>query len=156
MQNVDDIQWMMQALKLADKAQACGEVPIGAILVIDNQIVAEGWNQPITQCDPTAHAEIVAIRHASQRCNNYRLNHSTLYVTIEPCMMCLGAMMHARVNRLIYGAAELRSGILSHTKKDVYQYFNHTMMVQGGVLKDECLVKLQKFFQDRRDTNKKS
>lgn len=145
-----DIYWMQHALALAHKAQAENEVPVGAVLILNNQLIGQGWNQPIGQCDPSAHAEIMAIRQGAQHLGNYRLSGSQLYVTIEPCMMCLGAMMHARVKQLIYGAPDDRSGLIAQIHQPTYQYFNHTIMVQGGVLELECRSIMQDFFKKKR------
>ena len=108
-----DLFWMQRALELAQKAQALGEVPIGAVIVKDDQIIGEGYNSPIGHHDPTAHAEIMALREAAQRIGNYRLLNTTLYVTIEPCVMCAGAMIHARISRLVYGAQDPKTGAVS-------------------------------------------
>lgn len=143
--------WMRQAIALAMRAEAQGEVPVGALLVHENKIVGEGWNQPISLCDPTAHAEIMALRAGAQALNNYRLLDTVLYVTLEPCAMCVGAMVHARIAGLVYGAADPKSGAagsvfpLLNDKK-----FNHTLDVTGAVLANECGDMLKRFFKKRR------
>ena len=146
-----DIFWMQRALELARKAQALGEVPIGAVLVRDDQIVGEGFNSPISQHDPTAHAEIMALRDAARRIGNYRLLNTTLYVTIEPCVMCAGALIHARVANLVYGASEPRTGAVTSIF-DVLQSpeLNHRVDVRHGVLAAESAALMQGFFRTRR------
>lgn len=140
MTKTTDIYWMQQALKLAKLAAAKNEVPVGAILVLDNKIIGEGWNQPIISNDPTAHAEIIALRQGSQNINNYRLINTTLYVTLEPCAMCIGAMLHARIKRLVFGA---------YDSKDTNK-LNHNIPYAGGILQQECSDLLTEFFQKRR------
>jgi tRNA(adenine34) deaminase len=142
---------MTRALELARSAAAASEVPVGALLVLDGAIIGEGWNRPIGACDPTAHAEIEALRDAARRTGNYRLTGSTLYVTMEPCPMCAGAIVHARVARVVYGAADLRAGAAG-TVIDVFgsAAVNHRVAVTGGVLAEECRDILQAFFQARR------
>ncbi len=142
---------MQRALELADCAAREGEVPVGAVLVKEGEIVGEGWNRPIASHDPTAHAEIQALRLGAERVENYRLIDTTLYVTLEPCAMCAGAMVHARVNRLVYGAADPKTGaagsvlnVLQHPR------LNHLVEVTGGVLENECGEKLRRFFRERR------
>ncbi|MDX2042477.1 MAG: tRNA adenosine(34) deaminase TadA [Acidobacteriota bacterium] len=139
------------ALAEAQRARDVGEVPIGAIVVIDNQIVGNGHNQPIELNDPTAHAEILAIRRAAERIGNYRLTDATMYVTIEPCAMCAGAMVNARIKRLVYGATEIRAGAVN----SVFQIcsnssLNHQVEVTSGVRDDECRKLMQEFFKQRR------
>src|SRR3954471_16589775 len=146
-----DEQWMRYALNRALQAGERGEVPVGAVLVLDGELVAEGVNEPIATNDRTAHAYIVAIRRAAAELRNYRLTGSTLYVTIEPCQMCVGAMIHARVARLVYGAPEPRAGaIQSAMRAHEHPALNHRMDVTGGVLEAECREVIQRFFQDRR------
>jgi tRNA(adenine34) deaminase len=148
---LDDERWMRRALELAAQAEIDGEVPVGALLVQDGVVLGEGWNRPIRTNDPTAHAEIQALRAASARLANYRLSGSTLYVTLEPCPMCAGAMVHARVARLVYGAADPRAGaagtVINLLNTEV---LNHRAAVQGGVLGEECGQLLRRFFKDRR------
>ena len=146
-----DIKWMEKALKLARKAEAAGEVPVGAVIVKDDELIAEGWNQPITSNDATSHAEIMAMREAGKKLNNYRLIDTVMYVTLEPCSMCVGAMIHARVSKVIYGASEPRTGALggAFNLLEANQH-NHVFDVLSGVLEEESKVMLQSFFQSRR------
>jgi tRNA(adenine34) deaminase len=146
-----DVKWMAKALELAHRAEAAGEVPVGAVIVKDNQLIAEGWNQPISSHDATSHAEIMAMRDAGKKLNNYRLIDTTIYVTLEPCSMCVGAMIHARVARVVYGAAEPRTGALggAFNLLDANQH-NHLFDVDAGVLAEESRALLQNFFQSRR------
>lgn len=150
---MDDEQqkWMRRALALADEAQDAGEVPVGAVVVRDGEVVGEGFNRPVSTHDPSAHAEIMALRDAGQRLGNYRLPGCDLYVTIEPCAMCTGAMIHARVRHLFFGATEPRSGaIVSHFGLHDRSELNHRMMVRGGVLEGECGRLIRDFFRARR------
>ena len=152
---VTDEEWMQYALTLADKAYQQGEVPVGAVLVKQNQLIAKGWNQPIARHDPSAHAEIMALRLAGQAEQNYRLPNTRLYVTLEPCIMCAGAILHARVERVIFGAYDPKTGVAG----SVFEIFNarhhnHRIEVTGGVLAESCGDKLRAFFKERR--NKKS
>ena len=143
--------WMQRAIELAKVAESCGEVPVGAILVKDDQIIGEGYNSPISEKDPTAHAEIRALRDAAQRIGNYRLLNTSLYVTLEPCLMCVGAIVHARVSEVIYGAAEPKTGAAG-SAFDVLTspVHNHRVELRGGVLADDCAQLLTNFFQQRR------
>ena len=142
---------MRAALDEALRARAAGEVPIGAVVVIDGALVGRGFNQPISAGDPTAHAEIVAIRDAALTVGNYRLTGATMYVTIEPCLMCVGALVHARVGRLVFGAAEPRTGALvSAVRAAELPGFNHRFEVVAGVREDECREMMQAFFRERR------
>jgi tRNA(adenine34) deaminase len=142
---------MRMALHEAAKARASGEVPVGALLVIDGRVVGAGFNQPIGRHDPTAHAEIVALRAAASAIGNYRLTGSILYVTVEPCMMCVGAMIHARVATVVYGAPEPRAGALvSAARAHETPGLNHRFEVIGGVLEQECRRMIQGFFEERR------
>jgi tRNA(adenine34) deaminase len=146
-----DQQFMRFALNRALEARQRGEVPVGAIVVIDGDIQGEGFNQPIETCDPTAHAEIVAIRQAARRIGNYRLIGSTVYVTIEPCQMCVGAMVHARIARLVYGAPEPKAGAIeSAMRAHEHPALNHRFEVTARVLEHECREVLQDFFRERR------
>ena len=148
---MDDRYWMQRALELAARAGEKGEVPVGALLVRDDQIIGMGANQPLTSRDPSAHAEIVALRDAGGREENYRLPGSTLYVTIEPCTMCFGAMVHARVARLVYGAAEPRAGVcVSNLQLPEQDFYNHRIEVEGGVLAEQCGELMRTFFRGRR------
>ncbi len=146
-----DIHWMRHALALADRGEAQDEVPVGCVIVRDNILIGEGWNRPISSNDPTAHAEIVALRDAARRAGNYRLSGATLYVTLEPCLMCAGAMVHARVERLVFGASDPRRGAVNSTTHAFEtQGLNHRVEVFGGVLDNECAGRLQAFFRARR------
>ena len=147
----DDGKWMEKALAAASDAGARGEVPVGAVLVRDDRVIAIGGNSPISLNDPTAHAEIVAIRDAAAFSNNYRLPGTTLYVTLEPCIMCMGAMLHARISRLVYGATDPKSGAVS----SVYTIgndglLNHKMDIAGPVLEQRCASMLKSFFTEKR------
>ncbi len=142
---------MRQALSYARAAEASGEVPVGAVLVINQEVVASGQNAPIRTNDPTAHAEILALRQAGQQAGNYRLASSTLYVTMEPCPMCAGALVHARVHRLVFGARDLRfGGVRSKFRIADSELLNHQLEVTEGVLAVECTELLQSFFEKRR------
>lgn len=142
---------MRRALQLAGDAARSGEVPVGAVVVVDGAIVGEGFNQPIAAHDPTAHAEIVALRAAAKERGNYRLTGATLYVTVEPCLMCVGALVHARIGVVVYGAAEPKAGAIeSMTSAHELPGLNHRLAVVGGVLADESRALLQQFFRDRR------
>ncbi len=142
---------MRVALDEARRARDAGEVPIGAVVAIGGEIVGRGFNQPIGAADPTAHAEIVALREAARRTGNYRLTDAVLYVTIEPCLMCVGALVHARVGTLVYGAAEPRTGAVSSTVRGGdLPGLNHRFAVVTGVLEDECRELVQEFFRSRR------
>jgi len=142
---------MRLALDQARKAAAAGEVPVGAVVVVNDTVVGTGFNQPITSIDPTAHAEIVALRAAATTVDNYRLTGSTMYVTVEPCLMCVGAMVHARVGLVVYGAAEPKAGAIeSMTRAHELSGLNHRLTAQGGVLEADCRQLLQEFFQSRR------
>lgn len=147
----DDIRWMQDALVLAHRAAAAGEVPVGAVLVRDGECLARGWNHPIAASDPTVHAEIHALRTAAEAERNYRLTGTTLYVTLEPCVMCVGAMVHARVARLVYGAVEPRTGAVESCFQLLQPgLHNHTISCQGGVLAEESADLLRTFFRSRR------
>lgn len=144
-------QHMRRALELAREARRRGEVPVGAVIVLDGAIVGEGFNQPIGSHDATAHAEIVALREAGKRVGNYRLTGATMYVTIEPCQMCVGAMVHARIARLVYGAREPKAGAIeSVMRAHEHPALNHRMIAEGGLLEDECRALIQEFFEERR------
>jgi len=146
-----DESWMREALALAQRAETAGEVPVGAVLVKDGERVAAGWNQPILARDPTAHAEIMALRAGAQALGNYRLTGTTLYVTLEPCGMCAGALVHARVARLVYGAADPKAGAAGSVFNLVQaDALNHRLEVTGGVLAEECGGLLKDFFSRRR------
>ena len=146
-----DARFMQRALNLAQRARAEGEVPIGALVVVGEQVVGEGWNQPIKMSDPTAHAEMVALRAAAAACNTYRLNDAILYVTLEPCTMCIGAIITARISRVVFGAWDHKAGACGSVF-DVPREtrLNHRVDVFGGVCKDECAALLKEFFEERR------
>lgn len=149
----DHVGWMTRALALAARAGESGEVPVGAVVVVAGTIVGEGWNRPIATTDPTAHAEVVALRAAAAAVRNYRLSGATLVVTVEPCLMCVGAMIHARIGTVVYGAAEPRAGALgSSLAAHEAPGLNHRLTVVGGVLADDCRALMQGFFRDRRTT----
>jgi tRNA(adenine34) deaminase len=148
---VDDELMMAAALDEARRARDAGEVPIGAIVVLDAEVVGRGFNQPISSGDPTAHAEIVAIRAAARQIDNYRLTGATLYVTIEPCLMCVGALVHARIATLVYGAAEPRTGaVVSTVRGGELPGHNHRFEVISGIRDQECRELMQQFFRERR------
>ena len=151
MPNEQDLEFMQLALVEAQKARALGEVPVGAVLVSDNEVIATGHNQPISNNDPSAHAEVAALRAAGKSLSNYRLPNTTLYVTLEPCMMCCGAIMHARIARVVYGAADAKTGCV-HSVLNLFDnpQLNHHTMVEGGVLAEECAQVLKDFFKERR------
>jgi tRNA(adenine34) deaminase len=143
--------FMDAALEQARLALAAGEVPIGAVLVIDDAIVARGYNQPISACDPTAHAEVLVLRDAAHRAGNYRLTNADLYVTLEPCLMCVGALVHARVRGVIYGAAEPKTGALVSTVRALdTPGLNHRFAVTGGVREEQGRELIQEFFREKR------
>lgn len=144
---------MHAALAEARKAHDAGEVPVGAVVVLDGEVIGAGFNQPISTTDPTAHAEVVALRAAAKAVGNYRLTGATLYVTVEPCLMCVGAMVHARIGLVVYAAAEPKAGaIQSMTSAHELPGLNHRMNTLGGVLAEESRDLLQQFFQARRAT----
>jgi tRNA(adenine34) deaminase len=146
-----DIDFMRSALELAEQAQAAGEVPVGAVVVKDGAIIGRGYNRPISAADPTAHAEIMALRDAAQRLANYRLVDCTLYVTLEPCAMCVGAIFHARIARLVFGAADPKTGACgSVIDLPAEARLNHHMQVTGNVLAEEGSGRLKQFFAERR------
>lgn len=151
LENLTDEFWMSFALAEARQAVAVDEVPIGAVLVLNNKIIGCGYNQPISTCDPTAHAEIVALREAARQTANYRLTDATMYVTIEPCAMCAGALVNARISRLVYGAAEPRQGAVN----SIFQIctnssLNHQIEITAGVKEADCKTLMQDFFKARR------
>ncbi|MBU3611504.1 tRNA adenosine(34) deaminase TadA [Polynucleobacter sp. MG-27-Goln-C1] len=146
-----DRQFMQQALSLAKLAAAAGEVPVGAVLVRDGQIISTGFNQPITNSDPSAHAEMMALRAAAQSESNYRLPGTTLYVTLEPCTMCAGAMLHARVERVVFGATDPKTGAAGSVLNVFSEkQINHQTQVEGGIMGEECGQVLRDFFKERR------
>jgi tRNA(adenine34) deaminase len=142
---------MQAALDQARSAREAGEVPVGAVVAVDGEIVGSGFNQPLGLVDPTAHAEILALRSAARALGNYRLTGATMAVTIEPCLMCVGAMVHARIGEVVYGAAEPKAGALvSAQRAHEAPGLNHRLVVRGGVCEDECRRLMQKFFRERR------
>jgi tRNA(adenine34) deaminase len=146
-----DEDFMRHALMLARRAQDEGEVPVGALVVLDEKIIGEGWNRPIAASDPSAHAEIQAMRAAATQRKNYRLIGATLYVTLEPCAMCVGAMFHARIRRVVFGASDPKTGAAGSTVNLFEERrLNHHALVQGGVLAAECGALLSAFFASRR------
>ena len=152
MDDVLDRKYMARALMLARRAEAEGEVPVGAVIVREGKVIGEGWNRPIASHDPSAHAEIVALRDAAAREGNYRLPNSTLYVTLEPCPMCAGAIIHARVAQLVFGASDPKGGaagsVFSLLPSD--HRFNHRVAVRSGTLAETCAEQLRAFFRARR------
>ena len=151
-----DEKMMRYALELADKAEALGEIPVGAVLVDDaRNISGEGWNLSFVQSDPTAHAEIIALRDGAKHLQNYRLLNTTLYVTLEPCTMCAGAILHSRIKRLVFGASDYKTGAVGSRFHFFDDYkMNHTLEITSGVLAEECSHKLSAFFQKRREEKK--
>ena len=145
-----DQRWMQHAIEMAKQAAAAGEVPVGAIIVAQEKIISQGFNQPISQLDPSAHAEIVAIRDAAQTRQNYRLVDSTLYVTLEPCPMCAGAIIQARITRVVYGAADQKSGAAGSIVNLFAYPWNHKVAYTGNILAQPCAQLLQQFFQAKR------
>ncbi|BAN46894.1 tRNA-specific adenosine deaminase [Metapseudomonas resinovorans NBRC 106553] len=146
---------MREALELARQGAALGEVPVGAVLVQDGEVVGRGFNCPISGHDPSAHAEMVAVRDAASRLENYRLVGSTLYVTLEPCSMCAGLIVHSRITRVVYGATEPKAGVaVSRGRFFDQEFLNHRVLVEGGVLGQECSEMLSGFFQARRAARK--
>ena len=147
-----DDYWMSRALELASQGERRDEVPVGAVVVLDEVALGEGWNQPIGRHDPTAHAEVMALRAAGERLRNYRLTGSTLYVTLEPCLMCAGAIVHARVARLVYGASDPKVGAVASRGNSLeLPGLNHRVEVTGGVMAVECGEVLKRFFRARRE-----
>lgn len=146
-----DEVFMQRALALASLAAKEGEVPVGAVMVLDNEIIAEGYNAPIKNRDPSAHAEMVVLREAAKKIGNYRLLDTTLYVTLEPCLMCAGAMVHARIKRLVYGAADPRTGVIkSQANLLDAPFLNHKVEWEGDVLASSCGELLKQFFKGKR------
>ena len=149
--DTNDTHWMQAALTLAAKAATLGEVPVGAVVVQNNRIVGQGWNSPISEHDPSAHAEIVALRDAAKKLGNYRLPGATLYVTLEPCTMCAGALIHARISELVFAAREPRAGVVCSTCELLDEpWYNHKVNWQDGVMAEESSALLQAFFRARR------
>ena len=146
-----DTAWMRLAIEQAHQAESLGEVPVGAVMVIEGALIAAAFNAPISGCDPSAHAEIAVLRKAAELRKNYRLPFSTLYVTIEPCTMCMGAMIHSRVQRVVFGAREPRAGaVVSQLQLAGQPFYNHQIEVTEGVLADECGALVSTFFRAKR------
>lgn len=155
--SVDDEKWMQLAYQQAALAAEIGEIPVGAVIVSQGQVLGQGFNQPITTLDPTAHAEIIALRNACQNINNYRLpEDATLYVTLEPCTMCVGALVHSRIGRVVFSATEPKAGSLVSARQllDNSGYYNHRFEFSGGCLHEQCSQQLSDFFKMRRDQKK--
>ena len=151
-----DLFWMQHALELANRAESEGEVPVGAIVVYEDQVIGEGWNRPIIDNDPTAHAEIMALRNAAKKINNYRLLDTSLYVTLEPCIMCSGAIIHSRVKRVVYGATDPKAGAVESAFNILgTDCLNHQVNVERGILAKECGQVLTDFFRKRRNEKKR-
>ena len=147
----NDEHWMARALTLAASAASAGEVPVGAVVVRDGEELGAGYNAPITGCDPTAHAEICALRDAAKRTGNYRLSGATLYVTLEPCTMCVGALVHSRISRLVYGTCEPKSGAVESARRTLDEpHLNWQIETLGGVLRNDCSQVISDFFSRRR------
>lgn len=150
-----DEQFMQAAIEQAKLADTLNEVPVGAVVVLDGQIIGRGFNQPISACDPTAHAEVMALRDAAKNIENYRLVDADLYVTVEPCTMCSGAIVHSRIRRIIYGTTEPKAGV-AQSQEIIFTkpYFNHQVEVVSGVLAQACTDVIQAFFKRRREEKK--
>lgn len=154
-QQQQDEFWMDYTQHVAAKAEAIGEVPVGAIVILDNRLIAEGWNQSISSHDPTAHAEVMALKKAGQVLNNYRLIDTTLYVSLEPCPMCAGAMVHARVKRVVFGAYDEKTGAAGSVFNLVdSSQLNHRLLISGGVNQLKCVNQIRQFFKKRRAEHK--
>ena len=154
--NGEDETWMNRALKLAEQAATAGEVPVGAVVVLDGKEIGTGFNAPISGCDPTAHAEIRALRDAARRIGNYRLPGATLYVTLEPCTMCVGAIVHSRVSRLVYGTAEPKAGAVESARRTLdEEHLNWRVESVSGVLANQCSDIISVFFARRRADNRR-
>ncbi|WP_051560530.1 tRNA adenosine(34) deaminase TadA [Marinobacterium jannaschii] len=150
-----ELRWMKHALQLAERAADLGEVPVGAVIVLNDKVIGEGWNHPISGHDPTAHAEIMALRAAAQAVENYRLVDAELYVTIEPCTMCAGAIVHARIRRVVFGATEPKAGaVISNGKVFGQPWMNHLVDYRGGVMAEQCSERISAFFRQRRAQKK--
>ncbi|WP_337842990.1 tRNA adenosine(34) deaminase TadA [Rheinheimera sp.] len=155
MNSEQDLYWMQYALQLADKAEQSGEIPVGAVLVKDGKVMGEGWNQSIQLNDPSAHAEMQAIRQAAKRIGNYRLLDCTLYVTLEPCAMCAGLLVHSRIKRLVFGARDAKTGAAGSVIDIVrHPVLNHQLEVTAELMADRCAAKLSDFFKRRRAEQK--
>ena len=147
----DDVEWMQHAFELAKKAKEHDEVPVGAVIVYEDRIIGEGWNQPISSHDPTAHAEIIALRDAGNNVGNYRLPDATMYVTLEPCAMCAGAIVHARLTKLVFAAADPKTGACGSIFNLLQtEELNHKVEIGKGIMEDECRALIQTFFKEKR------
>ena len=152
---LEDERWMAEALVMAEQGARVDEVPVGAVVVCDGQIIGRGYNQPITSCNPVAHAEMLALQEAAKNLDNYRLLDCTLYVTLEPCTMCSGALVHARIKRVVYGATEPKAGAVESQAQILeHPAMNHCVEHQGGVLSEQCSALLSAFFKRRRAEKK--
>ena len=148
---ITDEEWMQQAFQLAKKSEGQGEAPVGAIIVYQNEIIGKGWNQPILLHDPTAHAEIIALREAGRKMHNYRLLESTMYVTLEPCAMCAGAIVQARISRLVYAVEDKKTGACGSVFNIVQtEELNHSVEITKGILERECQTLIKNFFKEKR------
>ena len=148
---ITDEEWMQQAFQLAKKSEGQGEVPVGAIIVYQNEIIGKGWNQPILLHDPTAHAEIIALREAGRKMHNYRLLESAMYVTLEPCAMCAGAIVQARISRLVYAVEDKKTGACGSVFNIVQtEELNHSVEITKGILERECQTLIKIFFKEKR------
>ncbi|HIF51541.1 MAG TPA: tRNA adenosine(34) deaminase TadA [Thiotrichaceae bacterium] len=146
-----DAKWMQRAFELAEKAKSHDEVPVGAVIVFENQIIGEGWNQPISSSDPTAHAEIMALRDAGNNIGNYRLPNTTMYVTLEPCVMCAGAIVHARLEKLVYAAGDPKTGACGSVFNLLQsEELNHKVDIEQGIMENESRSLIQTFFKEKR------
>lgn len=146
-----DVKWMQRAFELAEKAKSQNEVPVGAVIVLEDKIIGEGWNQPILSNDPTAHAEIIALRDAGKNVGNYRLPHATMYVTLEPCTMCAGAIIHARLSRLLFAADDPKTGACGSVFNLLQsEELNHKVEIEKGIMEHECRSLIQGFFKEKR------
>jgi tRNA(adenine34) deaminase len=147
----EDVKWMQRAFELAQKAKEHDEVPVGAVIVYEDKIIGEGWNQPISSNDPTAHAEIMALRDAGKHVGNYRLPDATMYVTLEPCAMCAGAIVHARLSKLIFAVADPKTGACGSIFNLLEtEELNHKVEIDKGIMEDECRSLIQTFFKEKR------
>ncbi len=148
----NDLKYMQRALELAQLAETNDEVPVGAVIVVNDQIIGEGWNQPISSNDPTAHAEIIALRNAGNKIGNYRLVDATMYVTLEPCAMCAGAIIHARLAKLVYAIADPKTGACGSVFNLLaVDELNHKVEIEKGIMEDECRSLIQGFFKEKRN-----
>jgi len=151
-----DLKWMEYAMSLAERAESQGEIPVGAVIIKDDKVVGEGWNQAISLNDPTAHAEIMAIRDAGSKLKNYRIIDTTMYVTLEPCVMCTGALVHSRISRVVFGAKDYKTGaVVSVMNLLEHESMNHVVEYESGLCESQCSEQLSSFFKKRRAEKKK-